>query len=642
MKKTPKLSLYARLSAVALLASFACVASAQTFTNIVISKFDGTEPFQNLYYWWGVNTFTSAQDPTVNNPTTLSTNEPGSGSLKCSADWTGTSGNGGGAPQPQLMVWNALAGQQWNSSVSVNGYYYDLNFDIMVDPNSAKTANGDFGHIRAGVTIGSSWGQVYLWDMPAYTNTGWTHVHAYIDPSVTGVDDITGFFVNWPWQTGAGGAGAIQGVQTFWIDNVIFSTNLTKPLNPPTISIKPAPPAVTGLNLSSSGSAQYDRNNIATVNNESWVNVSGPVTYSLTIASHPGTNNPSFQTHIMLASSPGTESAPDWNEPNVIMLDIKDQADGVAVAQFRYKTNQPGGNSMLYGAGALGSVSSTNGVLGTWSMTFVDNTNIILTAPTGATNMVTLPDDQAVQSLFVDPIIAYFGEQPNNTADIGQKVVLSNVKITGTGNPINDNFSGPALDTSTWVLRASQPANVFIPSSDAAFVLSWTLPDSNFGLEVAPSLTGPWTNPGLTNTSIQGSIKSVTVPKSALPAGKAAFFRFMKPVATKLQVLLPGETAAPGTPTGKTGTPTAQTAGVNFTVTVNAVDDKFNIIKYVNDTVAITSSDATAALPANAALVGGTQNFTVSFGATGNPTVTATDLSDSKKQAGTSAPVAVQ
>jgi len=41
-------------------------------------------------------------------------------------------------------------------------------------------------------------------------------------------------------------------------------------------------------------------------------------------------------------------------------------------------------------------------------------------------------------------------------------------------------------------------------------------------------------------------------------------------VFAKLQVLVPGESAAPGTVNGKTGTPTAQTAGTAFTVTVNA------------------------------------------------------------------------
>jgi hypothetical protein len=40
----------------------------------------------------------------------------------------------------------------------------------------------------------------------------------------------------------------------------------------------------------------------------------------------------------------------------------------------------------------------------------------------------------------------------------------------------------------------------------------------------------------------------------------------------QLQVLLPGETAAAGTATGKTGTPSGQTNGTAFNVTINAVD----------------------------------------------------------------------
>ncbi|MEI2420957.1 hypothetical protein V6O07_11850, partial [Arthrospira platensis SPKY2] len=82
-------------------------------------------------------------------------------------------------------------------------------------------------------------------------------------------------------------------------------------------------------------------------------------------------------------------------------------------------------------------------------------------------------------------------------------------------------------------------------------------------------------------------------------------------VFTKLQLLVPGETAAPGTSTGKTDTPNAQTAGTSFNVTVNAVDAHWNLVNTVTDTVGITSSDANAQLPANAALTAGTGSFSV-------------------------------
>ena len=85
----------------------------------------------------------------------------------------------------------------------------------------------------------------------------------------------------------------------------------------------------------------------------------------------------------------------------------------------------------------------------------------------------------------------------------------------------------------------------------------------------------------------------------------------------KLQLLLPGETAAPNTPTGKTGTPDAQSAGVPFNVIVNAVDANWNVVAAVTDEVAIThavsSNNATSVLPANANLTAGTGTFSVTL-----------------------------
>src|SRR4029079_18315225 len=103
----------------------------------------------------------------------------------------------------------------------------------------------------------------------------------------------------------------------------------------------------------------------------------------------------------------------------------------------------------------------------------------------------------------------------------------------------------------------------------------------------------------------------------------------------KLQLLVPGETADPGSATGKTGSPSAQTAGTSFNVTVNAVDANWNPVSST-DTVGITSSDAYAGLPANAALVTGTKTFSVTLKTAGSKTVTATDVSDGSKTANTS------
>src|SRR5665811_3983 len=104
---------------------------------------------------------------------------------------------------------------------------------------------------------------------------------------------------------------------------------------------------------------------------------------------------------------------------------------------------------------------------------------------------------------------------------------------------------------------------------------------------------------------------------------------------SKLQILLPGETAAPGTASGKTGTPSAQTAGSAFNVTVNAVDANWNPVTST-DTIGITSTDANATLPANAALVAGTKTYSVTAKTAGSKTFTATDITNGTMTANTS------
>ena len=97
---------------------------------------------------------------------------------------------------------------------------------------------------------------------------------------------------------------------------------------------------------------------------------------------------------------------------------------------------------------------------------------------------------------------------------------------------------------------------------------------------------------------------------------------------TRLQVLLPGETAAPGTSSGKTGTPQAQTAGIPFFVTVRACDASWALVPTVTHSIQILCSDASASLPAPAQLVGGTGDYLVILNAGGNFTIYAHDQSD--------------
>jgi hypothetical protein len=123
----------------------------------------------------------------------------------------------------------------------------------------------------------------------------------------------------------------------------------------------------------------------------------------------------------------------------------------------------------------------------------------------------------------------------------------------------------------------------------------------------------------------------LAAPFTVAPASAAAFAR--------LQVLLPGETAAPGTSSGKTGTPTSPTAGIPFSVTVNACDASWNVVPAVTHTIRILSSDASASLPAAAQLVNGTGSFPVILNAGGTFTIYAHDQTDVTIPDGASSPV---
>src|SRR5207253_9901204 len=76
--------------------------------------------------------------------------------------------------------------------------------------------------------------------------------------------------------------------------------------------------------------------------------------------------------------------------------------------------------------------------------------------------------------------------------------------------------------------------------------------------------------------------------------------------------LFPYTTLFRSSSAGKSGTPTTQTAGAAFNLTVNAVDAYWNNVS-ATDTVGITSSDANAVLPSNAALAAGSATFSVTL-----------------------------
>ena len=158
---------------------------------------------------------------------------------------------------------------------------------------------------------------------------------------------------------------------------------------------------------------------------------------------------------------------------------------------------------------------------------------------------------------------------------------------------------------------------------------------------IAPNGSCTGTNCTTNVADVNGSSHTVTANYTVTGAQGTASLMVTAGSFTQLQLLVPGETAAPGTTSGKTGTPNTEYVNGPFQVTVNAVDQYWNVVNTVTDTVAITATnDSKAILPANAVLVAGTGTFSVTLETVSyNPattTLTATDETNAGITADTS------
>ena len=184
-------------------------------------------------------------------------------------------------------------------------------------------------------------------------------------------------------------------------------------------------------------------------------------------------------------------------------------------------------------------------------------------------------------------------------------------------------------------IRATDGYNSTLASYSGSKTIGYTGPGGSPTYTTAVDFTNGISTTTLATTLNKAQSTTITADDGTYTGIASSNLTVNAGTVTKLQVLMPGETAAPGTTTGKTGAPTTQTAGTSFNVTMNAVDANWNMVSNTH-TVAITSSDGNAILPSNAALVGGTKAFAVTFrtssvsgwivtasDVTGSPTLTA-------------------
>jgi len=640
------------LSALMVLALAASNASGQTVTNVVPGPGamqpygDPTDTTRNFGMWWtGNGTVTEDLDFNMHS----SGNIPAS--LHVVYDCPGATVSP--IASANLAFGNFFS-PKWGDNTWLGAgntfdaaKYESLSFDLFI--NNAASSNTTLSV----VLYGASYANVTLTNLPL-SLSGWQHLVIPV-PSNINLPDCTAYGV-YDWYNTT--ASTPQAHVEYWIDNVTLVARSAGP-PPPTLSV--APVTQHGLLFDSGPGEGGQRGAIDSVSDVRWAgyaSTAAPVTYSMTIASVPdSTTYSNYQAHIFLAPNSGVGN-PDWNPSDMGYLQIQNHNDGTATARMMWKTNNAMDNTMLFNEqpggtyGTNGFAAGTLGYLtapamtGTWSISFSSDTDFIVRGPGGVSTNFSLPADWvgSFSAVAGGATYAYFGATPNGNNNAGQPLFLSEVSLTSATAGYNhtNHFTSPTLDTTVWGLLGNETVQV-LPGE--GWWVSWTLPAAGFNLWAKESLStnSPWillsgnTNLPVAVTSYTSSSRmKVLAPSASLPNANQTFFAARKLVATQLQVLMPGETNAPFTATGKIGKPNDQPSGSYVTVTVNAVDADWNVVTSCADTVHLTSSDSAAVIPNDAALANGTANFQVLLITAGSQTVTATDVTNAKVAAGTS------
>lgn len=456
----------------------------------------------------------------------------------------------GGCCGPQFLAMNGydgiqppLPGNGNASGVAVaTNISFDLRFDPMTDPNGSATwptievgtrgqagfTAHNFGTIGGIPVTQTNWVHV---NIPIASSSDWTNItHVYFK-------HYSGTRTNWV---------------VFYLDNIAFTTADVSNA-PPTLTIEKAVPTLRMF----SGPAQYNRTQLASVDtNQSWVGGSYPVTYTFNVPTYD-TSSPLNEFHVFLTplnyvQGGAIDQFTDYSTAsNNFRLLITGGGVGTttAFAQLDFKTNTINANPDH----VVLSITN-NTVIGTWTLTFNSATAGTLTAPGAVAAPFSIPAD--VAATFVNPVVAFFGVQPNPIEAIGQHFDIAKfqtISVASPGVPINSDFTtGAGIDTNVWRTAgvSADVANLVIVDSNKPWWVNWTYPDNGFGLATKADLSNgaiPWKTPDYytgydTNNPILkrtlGSRVGALIPQAALPSASGlsngvpagnAYFLLSKP-----------------------------------------------------------------------------------------------------------------
>lgn len=342
-----------------------------------------------------------------------------------------------------------------DTNVVINARQYtNIEFDVMWDttnstiPLSEFNSAGDISGFPLGLlcntatadqdqeeACGSSTTPV-----PDAATNGWVHMSCPINQNQANIDKTVGL-----WFKKYAVASLAAGTAAYWVDNFVFDgAHIAKPV--PTMTLSKAAP---GLQINFTGTGNnppYDRENLVTAaSTYSFVDSSGPVTYSLTYGEFaPSTYSLAGQITFVPTSSgaTGTETEPDWVDSTVFKISLARNGLGSQVTLLA-KTNAPNDNGSLYVAGNP-TWFTPSPIEGKWSFTISGNTSIQVTAPNGSSTNLAFPlglSSADVSSMFSGGAFVYFGGECGGSAGEGGRIVIQNISISGgSATPLTDNF----------------------------------------------------------------------------------------------------------------------------------------------------------------------------------------------------------
>lgn len=440
---------------------------------------------------------------------------------------------------------------------------YTLEFDMQIGP---FTPGFNMEISVQGPTGGTFSGDVSRWTvgvppLPA-AGAGYVHITLPLSNSIAGnsgtpLNPTDSTFriafggLAFPTQIGDGTTPELIDV-----DNIQITMNTNPPpVPPPTMNIVKAKPALRIFEQNSG--ATYNQEGIATVdNNQSWLGSTpaNPTTYKIKISSFPPTPNSTL--HMQFVQNASINPFVVFGSANAMDWSIHRDTSGFFSQSVTWKTNSPNSGGLPNAAVSAATNTSTTGV-GTWTLTFTNDTDGTLTAPDGSTNSFSLPPDMA--ALFFNPVEICFGTTPGSTAGYGEALDISRITITNAVQVDDDDFTqDTALNTSLWSsafslddVKAGNAGSVFLVSTNTPLWVNWTVPDDLFQLATKATLNGgtnQWFSPtyygsgvGVSNTiptKMGTTLKWTLIPSASLPtvdgtvggpAASSAFFRLQNP-----------------------------------------------------------------------------------------------------------------